>query len=123
MRSPTVQVSEPWPTPYLMVPRNSTIFLNCTTNEDSPFWTIDLPDEDDTQYRSIDRVFNANGFYELPPIEAPEMPTVLRLLINNTSRNNRTKVICSGTMDTRLAVFSEFHQQLLVLANNSFYTS
>ena len=104
----TVQVSEPWPTPYLVVPQNSTIFMNCTTNVDDPFWTIDLPDEDNTQYRSIDRVFNANGFYELPAVETPEMPTVLRLLINDTSRNNQTRIICSRIFSTKLIVFSEF---------------
>ena len=113
----TVQVSEPWPRPYLFVPQNSKTFMNCisrsTSSEDSPFWAIDLPDEDAAQYRSSDREFNANGFYELPVIEAPGMPTVLRLLINDTSRNNQTEIICSRrNLDTTLITFGELHQQV-----------
>ena len=78
--------------------------MNCTS-EHSPFWAIDLPDEDTTQYRSSEVEFNANGFYELPAIETPGMLTVLRLLINDTSRNNQTDITCSRTMDTILIVF------------------
>ena len=100
----TVQVSEPWPRPYLFVPQNSIIFMNCTS-EHSPFWAIDLPDEDTTQYRSSEREFITNGFYELPAVETQGMPATLRLLINDTSRNNQTDITCSRTMDTILIVF------------------
>ena len=108
-----MQVSEPWPRPYLFVPRNSIIFVNCTVDALSPFWAIDLPDEDPTQLRNTDSEFNANGFYELPAIETPGMLTVLRLLVNDTSRNNQTRIICSrSNLDTTLITFGELHQQV-----------
>ena len=87
--------------------------MNCTTSRSSSFFAIDLPEEDATQYRSGEREFNANGFYELPAIEAPGIPTVLRLLINDTSRNNQTEIICSRTMDTTLIVFGKCNYEII----------
>ena len=106
-----MQVPEPWPTPYLFVPRDSIIHINCTPSGSPRFWAIDLVDLNDsttTQYRSIDPQFSDNGFYELPPVG---MPTTLRLFINDTSRNNGTRIICSRTSETTLMVFGKVQQK------------
>ena len=102
----TVQVPEPWPTPNLFVPRNSTVHINCTPSESFVFWSVELADDTRTQYQSINPQFNANGFYELPEVG---MPTTLRLLINDTSRNNGTRIICS-TSKTTLLIFGKVQQ-------------
>ena len=100
-----VQVPEPWPTPYLLVPRDSTVHMNCTSSETSVFWAVDLADDGTpAQYRNTEAQFNDNGFYELPPVG---MPTTLRLLINDTSRNNGTQIICSGILETNLIIFGK----------------
>ena len=39
---------------------------------------------------------NVHGVYELPQTEIPEMPTTLRLLINDITRNNQTVIDCVG---------------------------
>ena len=44
--------------------------------------------------------------------ETPGMPTVLRLLINDTSRNNQTVITCSRTFQTTLIVFRKYIGQL-----------
>ena len=103
-----MQVPEPWPTPYLFVPRDSIVHIDCTPSEYSVFWSITLADDPTlTQYRSTDPQFTDNGFYELPPVESPGMPTTLRLLINDTSRNNGTEIICSRTFITMLIIFGK----------------
>ena len=94
----TVLVSEPWPIP-LFVPQNSTIIINCTTDSDTPFWSIDLAnDSTDTQYHFSTRndTLNAHGVYELPRIKPPGMPPTLGLLINDTTINNQTEIFCVG---------------------------
>ena len=112
--SHTVQVPEPWPAPYLFVLRDSTVYMNCTPSGDSRFWAIELADDDTrTQYRSTDAQFTDNGFYELPPVG---MPTTPRLVINDTSRNNGTRIICS-TSETTLFIFGKIAEFLL--SNNN----
>jgi hypothetical protein len=37
---------------------------------------------------------NAHSVYQLPRIETPGMPLTLRLLINDTVRNNQTEIQC-----------------------------
>ena len=93
-----VFVDEPWPVPHLFVPRESTVEINCTAGDRSyrPFWLIDLAN--DTKSFSLqfnqEEQLNAHGVYQLPKIETPGMPPTLRLLINDTLRNNQTKIQC-----------------------------
>ena len=65
-----VQVPEPpWPMPHLFVPPSSTVQINCTTNNDSPLWSIDLANDSVTTQLQFDRrrvQLNDHGAYELP---------------------------------------------------------
>ena len=97
----TVQVHEPWPMPYLFVPQTSAVLINCTAN--FPVWSIDLVNDSSTvqdQFNSRSAKLNAHGLYELPQIETPGMPPTLRLLINDTARNNQTDIYCSNDGNT-----------------------
>ena len=101
----TVLVGAPWPVPYLFVPRESTVEINCTARDGSyrPFWLIDLSnDTKDFPLRFADQqeLFNARGVYQLPQIETPGMPTTVRLLINDTQRNNQTDIHCDQSETT-----------------------
>ena len=112
-----MQVSEPWPPLYLFVPENSRIEMNCTALDKakSPIWSIDLASVPGRfQFRfdsqSSDHL-NADGVFE---ILTPEMPSIRRLVINNTAVNNQTTIFCQrslslGTLSTiTLFVFSKF---------------
>ena len=105
-----MSVSEPWPTPYLFVPQNSTVTMNCTTtgSEDDPvFWAADLAsDASLVQFRAGDRRFNDHGLYELP---RTGMPPTLRLFINDTERNNQTNIYCNRDVElfTTLFIFGK----------------
>ena len=76
------------------------------TSDPDFFWAIDLSD-DMTNFalRFIstgeNTTLNAHGVYELPPIETPGMPTTLRLLINDTARNNGTVINCGSVTSAR----------------------
>ena len=101
----TVLVAEPWPTPYLFVPKDSTVTIDCTDQSGNDFLSVDLAsDTSDIQYRIGDQQLIDLGaaVYELPSIETP--PT-LRLLINDTASNNGTKILCSTGQATTLFVF------------------
>ena len=99
-----VFVDEPWPVPHLFIPRESTVKINCTAGDRSyrPFWLIDLAN--DTKSFSLqfnqEEQLNAHGVYQLPKIETPGMPPTLRLLINDTLRNNQTKIQCDQSATT-----------------------
>ena len=83
----------------LFVPQDSVIIINCTTGDDTPFWTIDLAnDSTDTQYQFSSRndILKAHGVYELPRIKTSGMPPTLGLLINDTAINNQTEIFCVG---------------------------
>ena len=50
---------------------------------------------------------NDGGFFELPPVRVP--PTQ-RLLINDTTMNNQTEILCTGvdaSAETKLFVYGE----------------
>ena len=84
--------------------------MNCTaTNgEDHPFWAADLAsDTRSIQFRAGDKEFNNHGLYELPQTGIP--PT-LRLLINDTERNNQTEIYCNRddvALSTTLFIFGK----------------
>ena len=91
--------------PYLLVPQTSTVLFNCTTNSDSPLWSINLDNDSITtqlQFSTRGAELNAHGLYELPQIETPGMPPTLRLLINDTAGNNQTEIHCDGEDESNL---------------------
>ena len=106
-------VGQPWPMPYLFVPENSTVIINCTTSSSAPLWSIDLgtdPDIAQLQFATRTDKLNANGVYELPPVEAQGLLSTIRLLINDTSMNNQTMIICDGgneQFETTLYVYGK----------------
>ena len=92
-------VDEPWPVPYIFAPRESTVEIECTAGERSysPFWLIDLANDVKIfplQFINQEEQLNAHGVYQLPQIVTPGMPPTLRLLINDTIRNNQTRIQC-----------------------------
>ena len=102
--------------PYLIVPQDSAIIINCTTDHDTPHWTINFklandPTTSQYQFSSRRKELNALGMYESPRIETPGMPPTLRLLINDTSVNNQATIHCVGnnkSHDTMLTTSLEF---------------
>ena len=99
-----VIVNDSWPSPNLVVPPNSSIQLNCNLGNKSDatisflFWKIDLasdhPDHDDQPlvFNGNDiKTLNANGLYDLTQPESSEQ---ISLLINDTEKNNGTKIMC-----------------------------
>ena len=102
-----------WPI-RVFVSQNSSVQMNCTLT-DSPFWSIDLAEDASTvplQFVTRGELLNAHGVYELPQIETPGMPPTLRLLINDTARNNQTEIICAGlreSIETTLFVDGMLH--------------
>ena len=90
--------------PYIFVPRESTVEINCTAQDRSysPSWFINLAnDTKDFPLSFIQKdELNDHGVHELPRIERPGMPPTLRLLINDTSRNNQTVIICDQSATT-----------------------
>ena len=92
----------PWVMKYLLVPNLecSTVRINCKTDSDSPFWSINLSNDSINaviQFHFRAKQLNDHGVYELPPIKTPDaMAPILRLLINDTQRNNLTEIKCIG---------------------------
>ena len=111
----TVLVDEPWPRPYVFAPENSTVLINCTTTSDFPLWSIDLASDGSNsqlQFSTGDKNLNVHGVYELPSINETGMPPTLRLLINDTSKNNGTEIVCDDgneSFETTLYVYGESH--------------
>ena len=106
------QVSEPWPAPYVYIPRNSTVEMNCTALNETrpPIWAIDIASDAvmlPLQFTSEDEDLNAHGLFQ---IEEPGTPsTTVRLLINNTAANNQTVINCNrrgALATTTIFVFS-----------------
>ena len=109
-----VQVSEPWPVPYLFAPRDSTIRMNCTALNDTdirlPIWSIGVASDDgmaQLQFGSQSQELNEAGLFKIDMI--PGTPTTVGLLINNTVVNNQTVIYCNrrgAQTTTTLFVFS-----------------
>ena len=92
-----------WPTPSIPIPVNSTILINCTTNQSHPHWLIDvpapgIPPKTFAEIGGQKTFLNQNGLYELQEvsIDGDHPSTRLRLLINITQLNNQTVVKCIG---------------------------
>ena len=108
----SVFVDEPWPVPHIFAPRESTVEIRCTAGERNytPFWLIDLANDVKTfplQFINQEEQLNAHSVYQLPQIETPGMPPTLRLLINDTVRNNQTRIQCdrSATSESTTTLF------------------
>lgn len=91
--------------------------MNCTATDggDDPFWAADLAsDMKSVQFRAIDKEFNDHGLYELPKIG---MPPTLRLLINDTERNNETEIYCNKDeeLSTTLFIFGEPYYNMIMI--------
>ena len=87
-----------WP-PSLLIPVNSTVLINCTTNLSYPHWSIDVPavaigPKTFTRVGGQRMFLNRNGLYELQEVSSEGEPSTLRLLINDTELNNQTVVKC-----------------------------
>ena len=98
-------MSEPWPQ-YVFVPQESVVMINCIADGEQSFWSIELANNStDTQYQFNVRqdLLNDHGVYELPLIETPGMPPTLRLLINDTTGNNQTKIHCYSYSATSIS--------------------
>ena len=91
--------------PYLLVPQNSTLKMNCTAADDgnTPFWAIGLHAMPAQARAGDGTIFKDHGFYVLPRIETQGMPPTLRLLINDTTINNQTEIICSDQSVVKLS--------------------
>ena len=93
--------------------------ISCTLNDSNrSYWSIDLAnDGTDSQKQFVElggqrALLNSYGIFELPSIESEGNPLTLRLLINDTERNNRTKIFCiSGlyfiSRETTLTVYGK----------------
>ena len=108
-----VLVHEPWPTPYLLVPQNSTVFINCTatTSSHTPIWAIDPGNDSSSsqlQFSTKHEELNDLGFYELRPIIESDLEMfTLRLLINDTTGNNQTRIFCDSGGQTTLLIYGK----------------
>ena len=99
--------------PSLLLPlTTSAVEIRCILNSTEPrtFWSVNLgSDSSGFQYRTesiVDRETLADyGVFELPKIEGAGEPLTLRLLINDTARNNQTRVLCASKQPTTLLLF------------------
>ena len=86
------------------MPLNSTtVEINCKLKENvEPFFELSL-DGINTPLSFFNRreFLNDQGVFELPSLESPGEPPTLRLLINDTERNNQTVVKCNGIEESR----------------------
>ena len=99
--------------PHIMVPSRSKVYINCSCGQTSTgssevqsFWSIRLPGRGtDLQFDTRKSVLNSNGVYQLPTVT-----NTLRLLIDDTSGKNRTKIFCicgDSTFQTTVNVYGK----------------
>ena len=115
-----VLVREPWPTPSLLVPlKSSTVEIHCTSEQTlSPTaWAIDLGnDSSGFQYRTeIEADRHTLADYGIFKLETAGKPPSLRLLINDTARNNQTKILCGSILSTTMLLFGMSWLQLVII--------
>ena len=90
----------------MYVPHNASVYINCTTDSNNPFWSINpAEDELDTflQFFTRGEVLNDEGLYDIE-VSGGTVPPTLRLLINDTEVNNQTKIECIGRAVTNTTV-------------------
>ena len=90
----------------MYVPHNASVYINCTTDSNNPFWSIN-PAEDELdrflQFPTRGEDLNNEGVYDIGVAEGTVPPT-LRLLINDTEMNNQTVIECVGRAVTNTTV-------------------
>ena len=96
-----------WPG-FVYVPHNASVYINCTTDSNNPFWSID-PAEDELdsflQFATRSEELNNEGLYDIA-VSGGTVPPTLRLLINDTEVNNQTVIECVGkTVTNRTVIF------------------
>ena len=90
----------------MYVPHNASIYINCTTDSNNPFWSIDpAGDELNTplQFTTRGEELNNEGLYDIE-VSGGTVPPTLRLLINDTAVNNQTVIECVGRVVTHRTV-------------------
>ena len=96
-----------WPR-FVYVPHNASVYINCTTDSNNPFWSINpAEDELDTplQFATRGEDLNNEGLYDIK-VSGGTVPPTLRLLINDTEVNNQTVIECVGrTVTNRTVIF------------------
>ena len=96
-----------WPR-FVYVPHNASVYINCTTDSNNPFWSIDpAGDELNTplQFTTRGEELNNEGLYDIE-VSGGTVPPTLRLLINNTELNNQTVIECVGErVNLRTVIF------------------
>ena len=94
-----------WPR-FVYVPHNASVYKNCTTDSDNPFWSIDPAGdglETPLQFSTRREALNNEGLFNIEVSEGTVPPT-LRLLINDTEVNNQTVIECVGEIVTHRTV-------------------
>ena len=103
-------VHEPWSMPYLFVPQNSTVIIDCTASasssspESTPIWSIapaaNNSNSPQLQFSTSRTALNDLGFYNLSSIKTSDT-IILRLMINGTTaENNQTEIFCDLGMES-----------------------
>ena len=96
-----------WPR-FVYVPHNASVYINCTTDSNNPFWSIDPADDEletPLQFATRGEALNNEGLYDIEVLGGTVPPT-LRLLINNTELNNQTVIECVGErVNLRTVIF------------------
>ena len=111
----------------LLVPQDAYVLMNCTAGSHlSPVWSIDLANDSSSvqfQFGSRMELLNSHGFYELPKIEMSGTVIILRLLVNETTRNNETVIYCSHNSApyTTLSVFGKFSYHSCLRCYHNYY--
>ena len=82
------------------MPPESTVEIRCALpNNSDPYWSVDIQgDGNQKQFTSTGRqiqTLNDYGFYELPRLNGGMLPTI-RMLINDTTVINGTRIRCNG---------------------------
>ena len=83
-----------------MVPPESTVEIRCALPNDSyPYWSVDVAGSGHQKQFTTGgkqiQTLNGYGFYELPPLNGGMLPTI-RMLINDTTMINGTRIDCNG---------------------------
>ena len=88
----------PWNTTYVLVPQNSSVIIECTTNSPNPYFSIDIGNYLQNQQfissrsQQLQNLLN-HGLYSMDNMSNNSTVT---LLINQTEKNNGTTVHCFG---------------------------
>ena len=112
-----------WPR-FVYVPHNASVYINCTTDSNNSFWSIDLAEdglETPLQFATRREALNNEGVYDIEVSGGTTVPPTLRLLINNTELNNQTVIECVGEKVTHRTVIFLLYGKLMMYTIPSSY--